>query len=210
MGRKRGNPGRSSRETGSIADDDFVTRFEAGYRLFWTIAAGVTGDRTAADDIVYEAALQGLVRREQFQSGTDFNAWMSQIVRFVSLNHLRTERKHRGVSRPDGHGDPLAAIADQRLRDEPPLDDEDVCGHLSETQPHFDDQVLAALNQLSDTARVCLLLRTVNDLSYMEIAELLDIPQGTAMSHVHRSRQSMRQQLAKYHAKDPVGKGHES
>ena len=48
------------------------------------------------------------------------------------------------------------------------------------------------MKRLEETARTCLLLRTLRDMPYREISLLLDIPEGTAMSHVHRARQAMR------------------
>lgn len=210
MGLERGNPGKGSGQSESIADEEFVARFEAGYRLFWTIAAGMTGDRSSADDIVYEAALQGLTRRDQFLQGTNFNAWMSQIVRFVSLNHVRNERKHRGSTQAESLGGLMTTLPDLRLNHDPMDPSDAICGNLPDTQPHFDDHVIAALNELSDIARVCLLLRTVIELSYAEIAVLLDIPQGTAMSHVHRSRKIMRDALSRGKETKPVGKECES
>ncbi len=55
-----------------------------------------------------------------------------------------------------------------------------------------------ALGMLDETARACLLMRTVMGMSYQEIAAALDVPEGTAMSHVHRSRQSLRTTLMPY------------
>ena len=55
--------------------------------------------------------------------------------------------------------------------------------------------MLNGLNGLHETQRTCLLLRTVLDLPYREIGKMLDIPNGTAMSHVHRARQQLVDQL---------------
>jgi RNA polymerase sigma-70 factor (ECF subfamily) len=62
-------------------------------------------------------------------------------------------------------------------------------------QEHFDDAVMRALRQVDETPRACFLLRTLMRSSYREISELLGIPEGTAMSHVHRSRATLRQAL---------------
>ena len=56
--------------------------------------------------------------------------------------------------------------------------------------------MLGALGRLEETARACLLLRVVLDLPYQEISRSLGIPQGTAMSHVHRARRAMASLLA--------------
>ena len=55
-----------------------------------------------------------------------------------------------------------------------------------------DKQVHDALAELGEMPRASFLLRTLMGLSYKEISELLDIPEGTAMSHVHRSRATLR------------------
>ena len=60
----------------------------------------------------------------------------------------------------------------------------------------FDDEVLRALNSLSDDARICVMLRIVEKLTYKEISSYMEIPEGTAMSMVHRARTSLRKSLA--------------
>jgi RNA polymerase sigma-70 factor (ECF subfamily) len=118
---------------------------------------------------------------------------MGQIVRNVARNHGR--RRARG---------PMLT-GDERVLDGPPRSGPSAAaggapltsrGALREDQAHFDDDVLAALRGLGEQARTCLLLRTVLDLPYHEISRLLDIPEGTAMSHVYRSRREMRRRLA--------------
>jgi RNA polymerase sigma-70 factor (ECF subfamily) len=69
-------------------------------------------------------------------------------------------------------------------------------GELDLSRTPFDDRVMKALNSVSDIARACLLLRTIQGLSYDEIAKALEIPPGTAMSHVHRTRIVLRERLA--------------
>ncbi len=69
-------------------------------------------------------------------------------------------------------------------------------GNLPVYEEAFDDRLLGALKTLGETPRACLLLRTVEEMSYREISEILGIPEGTAMSHVHRTRQALRERLA--------------
>ena len=68
-------------------------------------------------------------------------------------------------------------------------------GELGPDCEGFDDELLEALRQLDTDARACLLLRVVMDMPYREIAETLGIPQGTAMSHVHRARRALGERL---------------
>ena len=118
---------------------------------------------------------------------------MSQIVRLTALNHLR--KSNRQSTLPT---DPLTL---DQVRTLPPTDRGDANstvsqdGQLAQLQTDFDDEVLGALQSVSDVGRACLLLRIVEQLSYAEIADALQIPQGTAMSHVHRGREELRQRL---------------
>ena len=69
-------------------------------------------------------------------------------------------------------------------------------GDLLPDQVVFDDSVLDALGGLEETARACLLMKTVMELDYKHISRVLGIAEGTAMSHVHRARARMRASLS--------------
>lgn len=179
---------------------DFAGEFKQSHRVLWTIAAGIVGNSAAADDVVQEAAVLGLEKLDQFQPGTNFRAWMAQMVRFIALNHARRQKKHRATS-IESSGDesemPIPAPpSEPRLKLL-------AQGQLPPDQSEFDDQLMSALNSVQPVARACLLLRTVEQLEYSEISKVLDIPEGTAMSHVHRTRQYLRERLA---GKGPIRK----
>lgn len=131
-------------------------------------------------------------KMSEFDRTTSFAAWAGQIVRFTALNELR--RKGRaprsgedalmspgagGASRGGGGGDGV---------------DAEMRGRLA-----------GAMETLDDTARACLLMRTVMDMPYQEIGAALGIPEGTAMSHVHRSRQALRSKLMPYWQGEDAG-----
>ena len=61
-----------------------------------------------------------------------------------------------------------------------------------------DDEVKAALEELPENFRLPVLLADVQDFSYKEIAEILDIPIGTVMSRLHRGRKAMQKRLVDY------------
>lgn len=169
----------------SAPADEFSALFRESARLFWLVAAGIVRDPNLADDVVQEAAVIGVRKFHTFSSGTSFAAWMGQIVRFVAMNEIR-RRKRKPTqtlddafahdAEPAGAGTP----AERRL----------VPGRMSLAEP-----LSRALAELGDVARACLLLRTLEGLEYSEISRLLAIPEGTAMSHVHRARQALRKRL---------------
>ena len=176
-----------------LTPDEFATLFQGSSRLLWTIAAGVLGSPMEAEDVLQEAAMRALGKLEQFQRGTSFQAWMGSFVRNVGLNHLR-KRSRRGKS---VRMEVLAEHLDELPHSspgpsEPPIGTD---GRLHEDQANFDDVLLAELKEIAAVPRACLLLRSLLELSYREISEALDIPEGTAMSHVHRTRNLLRQRL---------------
>ncbi len=173
-----------SEETLSL--DQFAARFERVASVLWCVAAGVLGSRHAAEDAVQDAALQAMAKLTTFRADTDFTAWMAKIVRFTALNQMRRVRRGPQPFDPD-MPDPTAPSANTPLVSE--------MGDILPNQIGLDDHVLNGLNGLHETQRTCLLLRTVLDLPYREIGKMLDIPNGTAMSHVHRARQQLVDQL---------------
>jgi RNA polymerase sigma-70 factor (ECF subfamily) len=172
----------------------FAAQFQNAYSRLWTLAAGIIGDRAAADDIVQDSAIAALSKLDQFQPGSNFQAWLGRFVRWHAFNYSR-KKSARGTMATDPHLLDMASAQPEQ----PVVDwESDVMGQISQDQPHFDDEVVHALRSVSTVGRACMLLRTIHQMSYREIAQLLDIPEGTAMSHVHRTRQLMRDRLRGY------------
>ena len=170
----------------------FAAHYQTAYPSLHLIASGIIGDRTHAHDIVQEAFVIALEKSDQFVAGTNFVAWLSEIVRRCSLNYARKIRGRKTTpTDPD-----LLAQTKEDVAERPaswPISTD--TGELIKTQYDFDDETMRALGDITPEARCCLLLRVIQDLSYAEIAELMQIPEGTAMSHVHRSKRRMRESL---------------
>ena len=172
--------------SGALTPAEFAAGFRESSRVLWCVAAGVLGDRSQAEDVLQEAALTALNKLDDFRPGTSFVAWMSQTVRYVALNHRRKHERRRRALLREG-GDPIRGQ-----------------GVRLPTEAGFDDAVQRALDTLGETARTCLLLKTVMELEYTEIADVLGIPAGTAMSHVSRARKTMAKLLAERPPATPV------
>jgi RNA polymerase sigma-70 factor (ECF subfamily) len=169
---------------------DFAAEYQRVYRVLWVVAAGVLGRSAGAEDVVQEAALLALGKIDQFEPGTHFAAWMAQMVRYVALNQVRRQARGRAQSLDDANPGAAADRGPDEL--ELRLGSR---GELPAGQHSFDDRLMRALDGLSEVARGCLLLRTLGGMEYEEIGRVFDIPQGTAMSHVHRSRMRLRERL---------------
>ncbi len=175
-----------------LTAEEFNERFQAGARVLWTLAAGLLGDPAEAEDLCQEAFLAAHDKRDQFDAGTDFLAWMGRFVRNLAANELRKRARRRTASADPavldaGHAFTGSAARPGELLDHGPADDE----HALDPE-ELEERLLAGLRELGDVPRACLLLRALRELSYAEIAGLLGIPEGTAMSHVSRARTTLR------------------
>lgn len=176
-----------------LSPRQFATLFQQSWQTLWCIGAAVIGRREEVEDVLQESAVIALTKLDEFDPQTSFVAWMGQIVRFTALNAgRRRQRRANSHTSSEGALDSAATMPEQStdLR-------QDVTGRgsLSRDQTLFDDRLSNALGRLSETARACLLLRVVQDLSYRDIALALSIPEGTAMSHVHRAQKTLREAM---------------
>ncbi len=159
--------------TDSLTADEFTAAFARHGRALWLVAAAWVG-RADAQDLVQETARIAWQRRAQFANGSDLRAWLTQIVRHTGANWRRklrplvTDELPEPAARPD-----VPAMRATAELDLPPA-------------------LATALHELPAVARECLLLQAVGGLTFPEIAEMLDLPVNTAMSHARRARLALR------------------
>ena len=176
-----------------LSHTQFAEFFQESWRTLWCVAAAVLGSRDEVEDVLQESALIAIGKLGDFDPQTSFTAWMAQIVRYTALNAARRRARRRAVV--SIHDDLLEQPAGSEHRGNGSASASRK-GNLPAYEEAFDDRLLGALKSLGETPRACLLLRTVEEMSYREISEILGIPEGTAMSHVHRTRQALRERLA--------------
>ena len=102
------------------------------------------------------------------------------------------------ISRAEREGRQPRTIDDQQLAS---VSQEALPADLTGTQALYDsmdEQLVAALDELPDEYQQVMLLWAVEELSYKEIAVVLDVPIGTVMSRLHRARQRLSDQLRGY------------
>jgi len=184
---ERTSEDRGARFAGGLSAEEFCAQLQSSFRTHWLIAVSIVREPATAEDVVQEAALIALGKLADFTPGTNFNAWVGRMVRYVALNYARKEQKRRAPSF-ESVGDPVDAEAAGRAS----------AGAHAGYRGGLDARIEHELFAINETARACLLLRTVEGLSYADIAGLLEIPEGTAMSHVHRTRLVLRERLSDF------------
>ncbi len=193
MDRTEATQPRRAWDQACLSRTQFAEFFQKSWRTLWCVAAAVLGSRDEVEDVLQESALIAIGKLADFDPQSNFTAWMAQIVRYTALNTARRRARRRAVA--SIHDDLLQQPAGSEHRGNGSALASGK-GNLRAYEEAFDDRLLGALKSLDQTPRACLLLRTVEGLSYREISDVLGIPEGTAMSHVHRTRQALRERLA--------------
>ncbi len=150
-------------------------------------ALRMAGESAAAEDLVQEAYLRAYRNFERFEPGTNFRAWLYTILTNTYINEYR--RKSRAPAVTD-FGDAEPAGDD----DAPRLSAEDV----EALKDKLGDEAKKALEKVPPEFRLVFLLSTFDEMSYREIAEVLEIPMGTVMSRLFRARKILREELATF------------
>jgi RNA polymerase sigma-70 factor (ECF subfamily) len=148
----------------------------------YNFARWLAHDSNDAEDLVQETYLKALRSFASFQSGTNFRAWMFQILRNSFLSS-RTKLERRMTVATDSEEDGPELAVDTKTP-------ETILMSRSNSQ-----LVQRAIEDLPVHYRETLLLCEVEEMSYQEIAEVLSIPIGTVMSRLARARKAVRQLL---------------
>ena len=137
-------------------------------------ARALAGDRSSADDLVQDTLERAWAKLHLYRRGTDLRAWLFTVMHNVHVNRVRATRST----------DPL----------------EDEMPELAQRASQGDGLVVRdldrAITRLPDEQRAVLLLVTLEELSYEEVARTLAIPIGTVMSRLSRAREKMRAMMA--------------
>jgi RNA polymerase sigma-70 factor, ECF subfamily len=145
-------------------------------------ALRLTRRQADAEDLVQDTYVKAFRSAAQFRPGTNLKAWMFTIL----YNTFRNRRRDQGRSPIDVDSEAveLAGVAPQDLSPEQIL-----------TRATLDADLQAALDGLPEAFRQAVWLRDVEELTYAEIAGVLDIPIGTVMSRISRGRRMLYERL---------------
>jgi len=151
----------------------------------YNLARWLMGSPQDASDVVHTAFLRA-ARYVHTYAGGNARAWWLSIVRNCCLATLAA-RRPRDLSLDDMETDSAANLA-STAPDEP---EERL--HLAQSAA----LVLKHLERLPTEYREVLVLREIEDASYREIGEILNVPIGTVMSRLARARQMLRKALTR-------------
>jgi RNA polymerase sigma-70 factor (ECF subfamily) len=135
----------------------------------YNFAHWLSHDASEAEDLVQETYVKGLKGFSTFQLGTNFRAWMFRILRNTWLTS-KTGLASRMTTAID-EDTPESVLLDNIAR----------------------ETVEKAIETLQPIFREVLILCDVEEMSYADIAQTLDVPIGTVMSRLSRARKAVKE-----------------
>jgi RNA polymerase sigma-70 factor (ECF subfamily) len=154
--------------------------------LFAT-AMRLTRNRADAEDLVQDTYVKAFRHSGQFARGTNLRAWLYTIL------HNTWRNRRRDASR-----DAVEVDSDQvEQAAAGPVDSQSVeTPERILMRSTLDADLQAALDELPDAFRQAVWLRDVEEFTYAEIAEMLNVPIGTVMSRISRGRRMLFEKLS--------------
>jgi RNA polymerase sigma-70 factor, ECF subfamily len=143
----------------------------------FSYAMALTRNSFEAEDLVQETYVRAIQAMGRLREHSNVKAWLHTILRNIRLNQVRHRRTRPKFVELDADANTADLLTD--VGKDP---------HALYVSKMEREQVREAIKQLPEEFREIILLREFAELSYQEIAALLDCPPGTVMSRLARAR----------------------
>jgi RNA polymerase sigma-70 factor (ECF subfamily) len=153
------------------------------WRKVFNVAYKFVGSHEQAEDLTQDIFLKIFRSLETFDRRANFQTWLISVSRNLCIDHYRSVRKERQTIDRDVPAEdlsPVSATASPLAT----LENRDLAALLRQ-----------ALQTLPKSLRLAVLLRDIQELSYLEIAERLRLPEGTVKSRINRGRKEWARQI---------------
>ena len=170
---------RRAKKEDTTAFDDLVVRYQQ--QIYYSIIRIVL-NKEDANDVVQDTFTKAYSNLERFDERYRFYAWIHRIAVNTALNLVQRKKNLEDYGKHRDEDDQY----------NPP--DTKNTEHIYEHK-EFQEHVQNALDQLSPDMRSVFVLRVYDELSYKEIANVMDISLGTVMSRLNRARNSLKKYL---------------
>lgn len=156
--------------------------FNLYHRKVYRIAYGVVRQREDALDIVQEVFIKLYHSIKNFKGRSNFYTYLYRMTLNQAIDYSRKTKKSHLFS---SHWE----------KEPEPVDEETQRPDFQAAQKQFEERVQKAIGKLPEDQRAALILREIEELSYQEIAEVMECSLGTVMSRIHYGRKRLRELL---------------
>src|SRR5918995_1452182 len=177
------------------APDELIERCLRGDQLAWemivrqhwrkvfNVAYKFVGRHDEAEDLAQDIFLRIFKALHTFDKRANFQTWLISISRNLCIDHYRSVRKERETMAREVDASQLMPASVER-------------GPYAQLeQTGLKDMIRRALAELPPMLREAVVLRDLQEFSYLEIAERLALPEGTVKSRINRGRLELARQV---------------
>jgi RNA polymerase sigma-70 factor, ECF subfamily len=162
--------------------------------LLYNYALRTTGSSDDAKDLLQDTYLKAFRFIDKYEKGTNAKAWLFRIMKNSFINDYRKSTRTPDQVDYNDIADYYDLVR-ERTGDANDLRTQ-MFDHL------LDDEVVKAMESLTEEFRTIIILSDLEGMTYEEIAGILNIPLGTVRSRLHRARKVMQRKLRKYAVKN--------
>jgi RNA polymerase sigma-70 factor (ECF subfamily) len=153
------------------------------WRKVFNVAYKFVAKHDEAEDLTQDIFLKIFKSLDTFDRRANFQTWLISVSRNLCIDHYRSVRKERETIDRDVDPGDLSPVS-REVSPYAALEQRDRVALLRE-----------AMAALPETLRTAVLLRDIRELSYQEIADTLQLPEGTVKSRINRGRTELARQI---------------
>lgn len=168
---------------------ELLERYE---RPVFSLVFRMVRDRATAEDLAQEAFVRAFQALGTYDPTRKFSSWLFKVANNLTIDHLR-KRKLETISI---HGSPHAHSPEAEMRSRVTLESPGEDPVQFTENRELGGQIEEAIGRLRPEYRTAILLRHVEGYGYDEIAEIMEVPLGTAKTYIHRGRSELKESLA--------------
>ena len=179
-----------------FTDEELISRFQNGeeqayielvnrYRdRLMSFIYRFVNDQVAAEDIVQDTLVKLYTHKDYYRNIAKFSTWIYTIARNLANTELRKKKRRKTTY--------LSQLSKERQFEIPAIQD-DVDQSLQ--NEFINDRIQSAINNLPEHFKVVIILRDIQELSYEDISNIVEVPLGTIKSRINRARIQLQAEL---------------
>jgi RNA polymerase sigma-70 factor, ECF subfamily len=164
------------------------------WRKVFNLAYKFVGRHDEAEDLTQDIFLKIFKALHTFDRRANFQTWLISISRNLCIDHYRSVRKERETMARDVDASELKPVSRERGP------------HSQLEQTDLKAMIQRALAELPPSLRQAVVMRDLQEFSYQEIADKLDLPEGTVKSRINRGRLELKRQLDRLQSVPAAGR----